>query len=202
MFKRIVILSISCMLVGGSIVSAAETSYDNNINIQDEADVITEIDVYGKTFSYENAPEKVKDEYEKNCKAVGKIPSANDEIFISLNNFEKYDISQLSRAVEGYNLRYSEGYIYVTGARTYTINTNTTYVGYNYITSGNAVHCLQVLLDIFVDQYGVGSPVSVDSLFGPNTQTLLLKFQSYAGLSADGIAGPNTWNTLSRYVMK
>lgn len=46
--------------------------------------------------------------------------------------------------------------------------------------------------------YG-GYALSVDNSFGPNTNTQVRRFQSYAGLVSDGIVGPNTWNQLCRY---
>ncbi|MDD5793890.1 MAG: hypothetical protein PUD42_03855 [Clostridiales bacterium] len=54
------------------------------------------------------------------------------------------------------------------------IDINTTYVGYGYTTSGDAVHCLQILLDVYAEDYGKPS-VEVDGIFGPNTQNLLLR---------------------------
>jgi murein L,D-transpeptidase YcbB/YkuD len=39
-------------------------------------------------------------------------------------------------------------------------------------------------------------PVSVDGLFGPNTESAVKAFQQSKGLAADGIVGPLTWGKL------
>ncbi|MBZ9626322.1 peptidoglycan-binding protein [Clostridium sp. FP2] len=70
-------------------------------------------------------------------------------------------------------------------------NINTNYVGYNHITSGEAVTCVQILLSS--NNYSIGT---VDAKFGPNTQQAVVDFQNNNNLSADGTVGPNTWNKL------
>lgn len=52
--------------------------------------------------------------------------------------------------------------------------------------TGDAVRALQVLLPT----------VAVDGIFGPETQSAILKFQEMWGLDSDGIVGPITWHTL------
>lgn len=39
----------------------------------------------------------------------------------------------------------------------------------------------------------MGSPITVDGIFGPQTQGAVRNIQSYFGLSTDGIIGPNTY---------
>lgn len=39
-------------------------------------------------------------------------------------------------------------------------------------------------------------PISVDGIFGPNTESVVKEFQQANGLSADGIVGPKTWQKI------
>lgn len=55
---------------------------------------------------------------------------------------------------------------------------------------GHAVKVLQALLGIF------GWRVSVDGIFGPQTEKALRAFQERHAKPVDGIAGPITWNAL------
>ena len=56
--------------------------------------------------------------------------------------------------------------------------------------SGGEVIMLQRALSL------LGYNCTVDGSFGPGTQTAVEQFQTAQGLTADGIAGPNTWNAL------
>ena len=55
---------------------------------------------------------------------------------------------------------------------------------------GNFVYLLQFILN----QYGAN--LSVDGIFGNNTDTAVRNFQQINGLTVDGIVGRNTWKTL------
>lgn len=50
------------------------------------------------------------------------------------------------------------------------------------------------LLQFLLNQYG--SNLTVDGIFGPNTENAVRAFQQNNSLSVDGIVGPNTWKTL------
>jgi peptidoglycan hydrolase-like protein with peptidoglycan-binding domain len=41
-----------------------------------------------------------------------------------------------------------------------------------------------------------GHSVTVDGIFGPNTEAAVRAFQKSKGLAVDGIVGPNTWSAL------
>lgn len=57
--------------------------------------------------------------------------------------------------------------------------------------SGEAVEALQKKL------LGQGiNPGPIDGVFGPKTEDAVKRFQERSGLSADGIAGPNTFGAL------
>ncbi len=47
-----------------------------------------------------------------------------------------------------------------------------------------------------------GHTVTVDGIFGPNTESAVKAFQQSRGLSADGIVGPQTWGRLVVQVKK
>jgi hypothetical protein len=57
--------------------------------------------------------------------------------------------------------------------------------------TGPAVRAAQYLL---VNKYGYS--ITVDGIFGPNTNQAVKDFQSTYGLSSDGIVGPDTWKAL------
>ncbi|MCM0620075.1 peptidoglycan-binding domain-containing protein [Nocardioides bruguierae] len=56
--------------------------------------------------------------------------------------------------------------------------------------SGPAVQALQVELN------KRGASLATDGAFGPATDSAVRSFQSSRGLSVDGVAGPNTWESL------
>ena len=43
---------------------------------------------------------------------------------------------------------------------------------------------------------GEGTPVVIDGIFGPNTDTFVRGFQTAIGTASDGIVGPITWRAL------
>jgi peptidoglycan hydrolase-like protein with peptidoglycan-binding domain len=55
---------------------------------------------------------------------------------------------------------------------------------------GHPVRTLQQLLR------ARGHSVTVDGIFGPQTDAAVRAFQQQKGLAVDGIAGPNTWSAL------
>ncbi|MCI2047733.1 MAG: peptidoglycan-binding protein [Faecalibacterium sp.] len=62
--------------------------------------------------------------------------------------------------------------------------------------TGNYVKSVQFWLRIAKSNYSSLNDVSVDGVFGAATKAAVIKFQSYFGLTADGIVGQNTWNKL------
>ncbi len=61
---------------------------------------------------------------------------------------------------------------------------------------GNDVRQIQFWLNIAADQYTALGGVTVDGNFGPATELAVQRFQSYFGLSADGVVGRLTWDKL------
>ncbi|MET7640763.1 D-Ala-D-Ala carboxypeptidase family metallohydrolase [Streptomyces sp. NPDC005438] len=59
--------------------------------------------------------------------------------------------------------------------------------------SGEAVRQLQIRVAGYP---GTGSQIAIDGQFGPATKAAVQRFQSAYGLSADGVAGPQTFNKI------
>ena len=65
---------------------------------------------------------------------------------------------------------------------------------------GQKVQQLQYMLRV-ASQYIPSVPsVAVDGIFGQGTQNAVIAFQRWAGLTPDGIVGPDTWNALYNQV--
>lgn len=69
-------------------------------------------------------------------------------------------------------------------------------VGYGRKTSGPYVYAVQMML--YSSGYG---PViwGIDGSFGPKTNEAVKTFQMAAGLTGDGIVGPNTWRVFQSH---
>ncbi len=59
--------------------------------------------------------------------------------------------------------------------------------------SGEDVRQLQIRVSGYP---GYGAVITLDGAFGPATRSAVIRFQQAWGLSADGIAGPNTFNRI------
>ena len=64
--------------------------------------------------------------------------------------------------------------------------------------TGSNVSTLQRLLNNARNTYAQLPLLSVDGVFGANTNNAVRLFQRAAGLTVDGIVGPTTWNALAR----
>lgn len=56
------------------------------------------------------------------------------------------------------------------------------------------------LLQAILNRMGLNAG-PVDGIFGVRTRNAVLRFQQMAGLSADGVVGPRTWDALNPYIM-
>ncbi len=74
-----------------------------------------------------------------------------------------------------------------------------TYIGDGYSNNSYYVEGVQSSLDALNrTSLSYGDTLScypgfIDGLWGTNTRSAVRSFQSYTGLSADGVVGPNTW---------
>ncbi|MGN1033713.1 MAG: hypothetical protein ACI4PU_09585, partial [Intestinibacter sp.] len=120
-------------------------TFNQNIIFADSIDESVSVDISGYTFTYENAPLEIKEQYEESCQEMGVTPLPDDEIFISENNINNYNIGRSSGTYATYTIRAYDDYFRVTGSKDYIVYTYTR-VGYNYVTNGNPVHLVQLLL--------------------------------------------------------
>ena len=61
---------------------------------------------------------------------------------------------------------------------------------------GQKVSQLQYMLSVMAEYVPSIPTVAVDGIFGPRTQEAVIAYQRFAGLTPDGIVGPQTWNSL------
>ena len=167
--------------------------FNQNIIFADSTEENPSFEIKGYTYTYENAPLEIKEEYEKACEEIGVTPLPEDEIFISQNNISNYNVSRSLATYTVYNISYSENYFFVSGSKNYKVSISTK-VGYNYTTKGNAVHLVQLLLN------RLNYNLAVDSSFGSKTYSAVRSFQSKNSLTIDGIVGTKTWDCFSKKI--
>lgn len=187
--KKIFIVSL-CFMLLSSPFSFANSTNENISSNKATKEPIFSFSIDGYTFKYKDAPQILKDEYDKSCKELGIIPSADSEIFIPMDEMDKYKqtyrIDDSIATYSDFDISYYETYFHVSGDKTYNVYV-TTYVGYGHTTSGNPVHLVQLLLK------RVGFSTGVDSIFGNDTYNKVKSFQSRYGLNSDGVVGLGTW---------
>jgi len=64
---------------------------------------------------------------------------------------------------------------------------------------GTDVKVLQTLLN-YLPNFITGPSIAEDGIYGPKTESAVIKFQQYFGISADGIVGPQTYYYLGQPV--
>lgn len=62
--------------------------------------------------------------------------------------------------------------------------------------SGEQVKVIQYLLSVVSEFYNTIPPVTVDGIFGTNTENAVIALQRMAGITQDGIVGAETWQAL------
>ncbi|MGO0881867.1 peptidoglycan-binding domain-containing protein [Clostridioides difficile] len=180
-----------CLMLTFTSVAFADTSKgEGGSNGSVSEKNIDSFTLSGYIYTYENAPQEIRDEHKQNCEDVNIEPKADDEIFVpesaNLMNDDNSG-SVYARYTVSYNI----------GAKTITIMSN------EYLTisttkvigkgdSGKEVKAAQIMLNL------LGYSVSIDSVFGSNTYNAVASFQRKYGLSADGMVGPATWDKLGR----
>lgn len=112
---------------------------------------------------------------------------------------ETYDANVYDNDVETYNANVYNIDFRVNGCDVSV--PSDVYVGYNYITIGEYVMIVQAALNNVCKLYPIANCYcgSVDGSFGELTWRAVCNFQTWAGISADGIVGPNTWLAFKKY---
>ena len=64
-------------------------------------------------------------------------------------------------------------------------------------TKNRQVRSIQLLLNGYPEDK-VGPPIKADSVYGPNTEATVKKFQEWKKLTVDGIVGAKTWEKLNK----
>jgi len=62
--------------------------------------------------------------------------------------------------------------------------------------TGDAVRAVQEVIKFHDQSDGEGTPVHIDGVFGPRTESFVRGFQTAVGTASDGIVGPITWRAL------
>ncbi|KPI48365.1 peptidoglycan-binding/hydrolyzing protein [Clostridioides difficile] len=183
----------SCLTLMSTSVVFANTNDDVSVSKDSGGKTINSCTITGYEFTYENAPQSVKDDYEKKCEELKIKPSKDDIIFVNEDSIDK-DNPENYIDPKTYIIRYKDDLIFqVTGPMSYTVNGNNYTVGYGHTTSGNPVHLVQLLCRRIV-----GSSIDDDSKFGDATYNAVKSLQGRLGLTRDGVVGKSTWDAAGR----
>lgn len=189
--KKILIVTGCLTLISTSLVFAS-TNNDVNVTKSNEEQTTNSFTITGYEFIYENAPQPIKSDYEKKCKELNINPSKDDTIFINEKFIDSYNINIDDYNIEpkAFIIRYKKDLnrFDVTGPISYSVNINTTVVGYGHVEKGNPVHLVQLLC-----QQINGSDIDPDSKFGPATYNQVKILQGRLGVTKDGVVGKATW---------
>lgn len=179
-----------CLMLTFTSVAFADTSKEERGNKRLLSDKkVYSFDISGYLYTYENAPQEVRDEHKQNCEDVNITPKPDDEIFVpGVANMMNDDN-------KGVYLNYGVSYnpdaktITITGGEFITISTTKVIRKGD---RGKEVTVAQIML------YKLGYGTSPDGVFGNNTYNAVVSIQKKYGLSADGIVGSATWDKLAR----
>ena len=68
--------------------------------------------------------------------------------------------------------------------------------------SGTEVEVVQYMLAVLAEFDNALSPIQVDGVFGPNTTRAVRAYQNAVGLTADGVVGAATWDSIYRHFIQ
>lgn len=103
--KKILIITGCLTLISTSLVFA-NTTTDVDTSKDDDS-IISSCTITGYEFTYENAPQSVKFDYEKKCEALNIKPSKNDIIFVNKDSIDANDVENYVEP-KAYIIRYKK----------------------------------------------------------------------------------------------
>lgn len=193
--KKACTITLVLSILSGTTALAATTT-KNNQNILDsqyQSAKSSELGLNLTQYTYADAPEEIRKMYEENCKSIGKKVNLDDVIYVpSVNKSNEVMYSNSTNSTymnNAWALDNGNKIEFYLSGTWYTVY-KSTYVGYNYTTSGIPVYLLQHLL--ILKGYDVGI---MDGVFGPKTHSALINYQRNRGLSVDAICGQSTWSS-------
>lgn len=192
--KACTITLVLSILSGTTALAATTTNSNKNIlDSQYQSEKSSELGLNLTQYTYINAPEDIRKMHEENCKSIGKTVNLDDVIYVpSVNKLNEVMYSNSTNSTylnNAWALDNGNRIEFYLRGTWYTVY-KSTYVGYNYTTSGIPVYLLQHLL--ILKGYDVGI---MDGIFGSKTHSALINYQSSRGLSVDAICGQNTWSS-------
>ncbi|MCC0672580.1 peptidoglycan-binding protein [Clostridioides sp. ES-S-0145-01] len=180
-----------CIMLTFTSVAFADTSKGERGNKKAVSEKkIYSFDISGYIYTYENAPQEIRDEHKQNCEDINITPKPDDEIFVpeSANLMNDDD----KAVYVNYSVAYEPDEKTITaigGGQFMTISTTKVIRKGD---SGKEVKVAQIML------LKLGYNTSPDGAFGSNTYNAVVSVQKKYGLSADGVVGPATWDKLGR----
>jgi len=192
--KKACTITLVLSILSVTTVLAATNENENQIILdsQYQSEKSSELGLNLTQYTYGNAPEDIRKMHEENCISIGKTVNLDDVIYvpaINKSNEVMYSNSNSTYLNNAWALDNGNRIEFYLRGTWYTVY-KSTYVGYNYITSGIPVYLLQHLL--ILKGYDVGI---MDGVFGAKTHSALINYQSSRGLSVDAICGQNTWSS-------
>lgn len=180
-----------CVMLTFTSVAFADTSKGD----RGSKEVVSEKEIYsfnisGYIYTYENAPQEVRDEHKQNCEDVNIEPKPDDKIFVpqSANLMNDDDRAVYVNYAVAYEPK--ENSITIIGGGEFMVISTTKVIRKG--STGKEVTVAQIMLS------KLGYDTNPDGIFGSNTYNAVVSVQRKHGLSADGVIGPATWDKLGR----
>ncbi|EIS9730756.1 peptidoglycan-binding protein [Clostridioides difficile] len=180
-----------CLMLTFTSVAFADASKGEGVSKEAVSEKNTySFNISGYVYTYENAPQKIRDEHKQNCEDVNIAPKPDDKIFVptSANLMNDDDKAVYTNYAVAY--KPDEKTITVIGGGEFITISTTKVIRKG--DTGKEVTVAQIMLS------KLGYNTSPDGIFGSKTYNAVVSVQKKYGLSADGVIGPATWDKLGR----